>query len=135
MEKTVFFEAQLQARRLYTLLNEVLDISQQMLEAADRGDEVTIHLLLGERGELIHRLSKMKNMLDLQYESDNTIESKRIKSLLNGDSPQNEEEQPLAAQVIANQNLLQTVLEIDQRLNRKVAQEDSVYNSDLHTSL
>ena len=38
-------------KRMYTLLNEAFDISKQLAEAIERGDQVAIRILLSMRRE------------------------------------------------------------------------------------
>ena len=49
-------------RKKYNYLNEVLDLSQQMGEALDRADQVSIQMLLALRGEPVLHLQEVDQL-------------------------------------------------------------------------
>ena len=51
MEASILLDAHVQAKRIYNLLNEVMDVSRQMAEAVDRDDQVAIQMLVSMREE------------------------------------------------------------------------------------
>lgn len=127
MDASTLLDAHVQAKRIYSLLNEVMDISRQMAEAMDRDDQVAIQLLVSMREEPVRKLRQARLALREQRDALGPEESGRMTELLNGGEPQTPEEAPLAAQVGANRRLLEQVLELDKVLNRKVTREESVY--------
>ena len=48
METPALLDAHVQLKRIYTALNEALDVTRQLAEAADRDDEVAARMLLME---------------------------------------------------------------------------------------
>lgn len=127
MDATVLAKAQMQAKRIYILLNEVLDVSCQLAEALDRDDQVTVRMLVSMRNEPVRKLQQARKALEEQRDSLPSGEKARLAELLNGAAPAVEEEKMLAGQVGANQRLLKQVLELDERINRKIAREKSIY--------
>ncbi len=127
MESTVLLEALVQEKRMYTLLNEVMDLSVQLADAVDRDDQVTLHLLLGMRAEPLAKLQNVRKALENQRDSLETNDRARFVKLLNGEPAEEDEERPLANQVCANHRLLSRVIECDERISRKLAKEHSIY--------
>ncbi len=127
MEASTLLDAHVQAKRIYNLLNEVMDVSRQMAEAMDRNDQVAIQMLVSMREEPIHKLRQARRVLKEQREALEPETARRLTQLLNGEEAETEAEAPLAAQVGANRRLLTQILELDQVLNRKMTREKSVY--------
>ena len=129
MEDSVLLEAQIQQKKMHNLLSELMDLTRQLMEAADRGDEVTIQLLVGMRNDPLEKMRTVRWALEQQRDSLRPEEGQRLASLLNGGAPENEAEKPLANQVAVNNRLLKELIEYDRRLSLKIAQEDSVYET------
>ena len=127
MEQDVILKAHVQAKRIYSLLAEVLDLSRQLTEALDRNDQVTVRMLVSMRREPINKLRLARAVLEEQKMELPAEDGKRLAELLNGEPAREEVEQALAAQVQMNRRLLQQVLELDKTLSLKVAREKSFY--------
>ena len=127
MEASTLLDAHVQAKRIYNLLNEVMDVSRQMAEAMDRDDQVAIQMLVSMREEPVHRLRQARRSLKEQRDALEPEAALRLTQLLNGEEAETEAEAPLAAQIGANRRLLEQVLELDRVLNRKLTREKSIY--------
>lgn len=127
MDASTLMDAHVQAKRIYSLLNEVMDISRQMAEAVDRDDQVAIQLLVTMREEPVRKLRQARRTLEEQRDTLDAETGRHLAGLLNGEEPKTREEAPLAAQIGANRRLLAQVMELDQVLNRKVTREESFY--------
>lgn len=127
MEASVLLKAQVNTKRIYLLLNEVLDLSSQLAQALDREDQVTIRMLISMRREPIDKLKQARSVLLEMKQALPPEDAQRLAELLNGADAQEKEETELANQVRANQRLLKQVLELDKRLNQKLARENSIY--------
>ncbi len=127
MEASTLLDAHVQAKRIYNLLNEVMDVSRQMAEAMDRDDQVAIQMLVSMREEPVHRLRQARRALKEQRDALEPEAALRLTQLLNGEEAETEAEAPLAAQIGANRRLLEQVLELDRVLNRKLTREKSIY--------
>lgn len=125
MEASTLLDAHVQAKRIYNLLNEVMDVSRQMAEAMDRDDQVAIQMLVSMREEPVHRLRQARRALKEQRDALEPEAALRLTQLLNGEEAETEAEAPLAAQIGANRRLLEQVLELDRVLNRKLTREKS----------
>lgn len=124
---TVLLDAQVQAKRMYSLLNEVMDLSRQLADALDRDDQVAVQMLVSMREEPIKRLRQARRVLEEQRDSLAPKSRARLSALLNGEAPESPEEEPLAGQVGVNQRLLRQILDLDEGINRKLAREKSCY--------
>ncbi len=127
MDASTLMDAHVQAKRVYNLLNEVMDISRQMAEAMDRDDQVAIQMLVSMREEPVRKLRLARRALEEQRDALEPETARRLSQLLNGAEAESEMEQPLTAQIGANRRLLSQVLELDQILNRKLTREESIY--------
>lgn len=124
---SALLDAQVQTKRIYSLLNEVMDISRQLADALDRNDQVTVQMVISMREEPIKRLRTAQAALAEQKNSLDPESGGRLEALLNGAPAETPEEEALAGQVGTNRRLLAQILDLDRILNRKVAREKSIY--------
>ena len=127
MEQKYLLDAHVQARKMYNLLGEVRDLSQQLAEALDRDDEVTIQMILSMRHEPIGELTRIQEVLREQAENAAQAGDGRLRELLNGAEAAVPEENGLAAQVAMNGRLRKQVQALEERLNRKISRENSIF--------
>lgn len=127
METSTLLDAQVQTKRIYGLLNEVMDISRQMAESMDRDDQVAIQMLVSMREEPVRKLRQARRALEEQRDALDPEAARRLARLLNGEAAETEAEEPLVAQVRTNRRLLEQLLELDRVLNRKLTREESIY--------
>lgn len=128
IKERVWMNTLVQAKRLGNLLDEVLDLSRQMAEALNRGDEVVVQMLMEMRAEPIHNLKLTDQVLRSQKEELSGEDGERLAGLLNGTiEPESKEETMLARQADANRRLHQKVMELERILNKKIAREKSIY--------
>lgn len=131
MKQADLLEAHVQVKRMSNLLIEIENLSRQMAEAVDRNDQVAVRMLLSMRQEPIDNLRLAEQTLRQKIALLETPEdAQRLAALLNGDAAQEEAEAPLVAQVAANARLYGKVIELDKAINRKIAGEKSVYQSE-----
>lgn len=128
MDQKKLTDIHVQIRRIYNLLGEVLDLSQQLASSLDRNDQVAMSMLLGMRNEPIERMQMAKEAIHQQLNDMPANEAEQMRALLNGAPPQNSQEEGLAAQVAANERLLKQVQTLDRQINLKIAHEQSVYS-------
>ena len=114
-------------RKKYNLLSEVMDLSQQLGEALDRSDDVSVRLLVSMRQDPILRLEEIKAAIGAKRDSMPPEEGERVNDLNGGAQPRDEDETVYLNQVGSVRRILERVLELDQRLNRRMAGNDSFY--------
>lgn len=127
MEQKAMLDALVQVKRMGNLLNEVQDLTQQLAEAIDRDDKVSVELLVSMRREPIDKLAAAEDVLANQVSSLPPEDGARLLALLGGADAAAEEEKPLAGLVGSNRRRLEQVLAQDKILNRKLARENSAY--------
>lgn len=127
MEQAKLMDTHVQLRRIYNLLGNVLDLTQQMAEAVDRNDSVSAEMLLSMRGEPLRQIMQAREAIERQLEAALPQDREYLRGLLNGASASGALEKSLANQVAMNGRLLKQVQELDKALNLKMTREQSVY--------
>jgi len=114
-------------RKKYNLLSETMDLSQQLGEAMDRNDDVSLRLVVALRQEPILGLEEVKRAIENKLEGLSPEDRKRVSELAGGAAPEGEEEAAYFNQAGSARRLLERVVELDRRLNRRMAGENSFY--------
>ena len=127
MEASALMDAHVQLKRIYTALNEALDLTRQLADAVDRDDQVATQMLVSMRQEPTDKLAQAKQALDQQRQSLPPSAAARLSAILRGEAAESAEEAPLTAQIGVNQRVLKQLVELDQVVNRKLAREKSIY--------
>lgn len=126
LEPSVLLDAQVQMKRIYTQLTEVMDLSRQIAEAADRNDQVSVQLLVAMREEPVQKLGQARRSLEIQRDSLPEEQGRRLAALLDGAPAESPEETALADQTAMSRRLLRQVVELDTVLNRRITGGKSV---------
>ena len=127
MTKNDWLDLSVLERKKYNLLSEVLDVSRQLGEAMDRSDEVSVRLLLSMRQEPILQLEELKRAVLFKRESLTGEERERVAALAAGSAEPEEEESSFFEEAGRCRRLLERVIELDRRLNRRLAGKNSFY--------
>ena len=127
MTKSDWMDLTVLERKKYNCLSEVLGLSQQLGEALDRSDDVSVRLLVSMRQDPILRLEEIKAAIGAKRDSMPPEEWERVNDLNGGAQPRDEDETVYLNQVGSVRRILERVLELDQRLNRRMAGDDSFY--------
>ena len=127
METPALMDAHVQLKRIYTALNEALDLTRQLADAVDRDDQISAQMLISMRQEPTDKLAMAQQALEQQRRSLPAGDAARLSALLKGAAAETEAEAPLAAQVGVNQRVLKQLVELDRVVNRKLAREKSIY--------
>ena len=114
-------------RKKYNCLSEVLGLSQQLGEAMDRNDDVSVRMLVAMRQDPLLQLQELKRAVDTKRESLSQEDRDRLSALNQGAPPQEGEETAYQGQAGSVRRLLERVLELDERLNRRLAGGNSFY--------
>lgn len=129
MEQNDVMDLLVLAKRVNGKLTEILDLTGQMAEAVDRQDQISVQILVSMRQEPIAHLEEMKESTSCRLEQVSPQDAQYLRALSEGNEAAAREEtgKLLAAQSAANLRLLRRVLELDRRVNQKLAGKDSVY--------
>ena len=114
-------------RKKYNHLSEVMDLSQQMGEALDRNDQVSLRMLISLRQDPILQLEELQRAINIKRESLPDEDRERLSALLSGAAPQGEEETTYFNQTGSARRLLERIIQLDERLNRRMGGKDSFY--------
>lgn len=127
MEASALLDAHVQLKRAYTALNEALDLTRQIAEAADRNDEVSAQMLVSMRQDPTDKLAMAQQALAQQRQALPENDGARLAALLKGAAAETPEETPLVSQIALNQRVLKQLVELDRAVSRKLAREKSIY--------
>lgn len=114
-------------RKKYNCLSEVMDLSRQMGEALDRNDDVSLRMLLAMREDPLLQLRELQQAVEEKKERLSPEDRERAAALGRGADPQGEEETTYHSQAGSARRLLERIVELDERLNRRLAGESSFY--------
>ena len=115
--------------RICAKLNETLGLSQELAEAVERQDQVSVKLLLSSRQKPILELQELYAAIKLKRCDLPGGDEEDFDRLVSGGAAETEEERPVAAQQAANQRLLERLIGLDRRLNEILCKERSIYKT------
>ena len=108
-------------------LHEVYELTRQIAEAADRRDELSIEMLLGEREIPLRAAYETEAQIREELENLPEAEAARLDALLRGEDAGTEEEAELADQVTQYRRLVGAIIETDKRLSLRLGGKGSFY--------
>ena len=126
MDEQVLKVAVSAEQKMYTALSEVMELTQELADAFQRQDQVSVQMFLGMRQEPIDRLESCKAMLERQCLQLPPADQTVLRGILGGETPP-PQAQKLGELVQKNKRLLDRILEVDQRLNLRIGGEHSFY--------
>ena len=103
-----------QLRKRYTLLTEMMDLTQQMGEALDRDDAASFSMLLAMRQDPIQTMKEHKEMIQSSAEPVRA----RWDALCRGEAAQDESEQRVVEQMQQNKQLIDRLIPLDQKIQK-----------------
>ena len=116
-------------KRIGNLFTEVEDMTNQLADAVDRQDEVSINLVMSMRTDPIGKLAEADHALRQQLTELDEKDSVRIREILNGNASAalGETEQMLATQAAQNIRNHKRLMEKDKIVNQKITRDKSIY--------
>ena len=108
-------------------LREVLELTQQIAEAADRRDELAVEMLLGEREAPLREAYETQSQIREDLERLPAAEAIRLDALLRGAEAESEEEAALAEQTAQYRRLIGKIVDLDKRLSLRLGGRSSFY--------
>ena len=127
MEDTALLNAHVQLKKMYTNLNETLDLSRQLAEAVDRDDQVAIHMLRAMRQEPILHLEEVDRVAKERRKSLMPEERQRLEELTRGAAAESASEKTFLEQASQARRLLERVVDLDRRISLRMAGDQSFY--------
>ena len=114
-------------RKKYNYLCEVLDLTQQLGQSLDRNDPVSMKILVSMRQEPIQSLEELNCSIRQRKVEFSSEEQRRISELLSGAAPADASETAFCNQAGLARRQLERVLELDRRINLRLAGKQSFY--------
>lgn len=129
MEEKILQELLVQQKKKYIQLTEVLNVTVQMADAVERDDNVSMSLLIAMRQEPLLVIDEIQQTVGERLESLPAGTAAHLRALLTGRGTEKAapEEQTLDDQCQMNFRLLNRIVAIDKRLNKKVGKGQSYY--------
>jgi Tfp pilus assembly protein PilX len=129
MEQQKVMDALVQSKRMNRYLTETFDLTQQLAEALDREDEVTVKMLFNMRAESIEHTKEADAALrELCHTMPTDQDKQRLRALLAGGASEDTFEKQLSEQSMSNKRRLSQIQELDKRISMKLAREKSAYH-------
>lgn len=128
MTDKTLIEVHILMRKRFNLLTEVFQLTQQMGDSIDRKDQVTMVSFMEERQEALRQLSLIREDVNEYLAQESQKDRIHLKKILAGKVSTNSKEEALKNQVLSSKELLRKIVELDKRLNQRVAGKDSMYN-------
>lgn len=111
-------------------LNEIIDITKELDEAADRDDQVSMGMLISARQQPVLELQELRSNVELKRRALRDKDLELFCQIYEQEGPVGPPEQALAERVRANRRLLGRVSEMDRRINQRICREKSIYNQE-----
>ena len=128
MERFELEELTRRQRSQIPLLTELGDLTNQLRQAMERRDEVSLQMLMNMREDPLHRLQEIDEGLRAYLLRMPQPDAVRARALLVGeDEPENEAEAALAAQAASCRRMLEKVRQADRQLNLQLCGNRSFY--------
>lgn len=129
-EQTLSFAHAIE-RQMYTSLTEIAELTDQLSDAVNRQDQVSVRLFLSMRQEEIDRMLGHRAALRRHCAELSAQDGARLRRLLAGtvdDEPLPPEAQPLLKQVDSNRKLLERICQADRSVSRRFGGSASFYS-------
>lgn len=115
-------------KKMYLALSEVEELTQELSQAVNRRDQVSVRMFLAMRQEQIDQLSEQKTLLRRQCARLPAAEGDLLRQLLNErEPPPCSGAEALIQQVARNRLLLDRVLRADRQVSRRLGGNASFY--------
>lgn len=129
MEPFELDDMRVRRRKQTITLIETQDLTKQLLQAAERHDQVSVQMLLSMRQEPVLKLQEQEEGILQRLREIPEKDAIRLNELLYGDPPRSPEEKPLSDQVAQYRRLLENVVQMDKMLSVKLGGRRSFYNT------
>lgn len=128
MTRDDWLELTVLERKKYNHLTEVQDLTGQLAESLDRNDQVSVRMLIAMRQDPIRLLAEVDSSEKTRYVALGDEAYARILELRQGAQPQDDGERIYLEQAGKTRRLLEQVVELDRRLSKRMAGEQSFYH-------
>lgn len=127
-EQSVMIALALERRR-YTALSEVMELTEELSQALQRQDQVSVQMFLRMRQEPVNQLREYQALERKQQAELPEEDARNLKELLSGDGVgQTPQAQSLVRLAGQNRDLLERVLRADRQISVKLGGKKSFYH-------
>lgn len=115
-------------KTMYRALTELEELTQELAQAVDRRDQVTIRMFLSLRREQLNILNRQKTILRRQCAQLSPEDGELLRRLLwEKEPPACDGSQELVEQAARNRSLLERLIQADARASRRLGGAGSFY--------
>lgn len=116
-------------RKRYTALTEVMELTEELSQALQRQDQVSVQMFLRMRQEPVNQLREYQALERKQQAGLTEEDAQSLKELLSGDGMgQTPQAQSLARLAGQNRDLLERVLRADRQISVRLGGKKSFYH-------
>jgi len=108
-------------------LMEIADLTDQLSQAVERRDEVSVDMLLNMREDPIRQVQELEKRIQEHLRTLPPEEAARLSELLKGEPAQGPEEEKLSAQVLQDRRLLERIQKADNQTSVRLGGKRSFY--------
>ncbi|MBD5162079.1 MAG: hypothetical protein HDT14_08725 [Oscillibacter sp.] len=127
MTRDDWLELTVLERKKYNLLVEIQDATRQLAETLDRNDEVAVRMMVTMRQDPIRHLAEVDGGEKARRAALPEEDGRRVEVLLEGGEPRDDGERVFMDQVGKTRRLLKQVMDLDRRINIRMAGDHSFY--------
>lgn len=128
MTKDDWLELTVLERKKYNYLVELQDLTGQLAENLDRGDQVSVRMLVAMRQDPLRLLAEVDNSEKVRLAAWPEEGRLRAQALREGAEPADDGERVFLEQGKKTRRLLEQVVDLDRRVSVKMAGENSFYH-------
>ena len=129
MDSQVIAAALATERKCYAALTEVMELTQDLSDAVQRQDQVTVQMFLSMRQEPINQLKEYRSLQRKRCASLPEEESAALWKVLTGKGGDGTDQlQELEKLVGQNQSLLERIQQVDRQVSVKLGGKKSFYS-------
>lgn len=127
MMEQAILSALAQQKKRFAKLTDAATLTEQLADAADRNDEVSVQVVLSMRQEPLMHLAEIDKSIRSGLLTLPEEEAIRMHALLGGCAAESPAEQKLTDQIAMNARLLARIRTLDERISRKMGGSESYY--------
>ncbi len=128
MNKDGWMELTVLEKKKYNYLAEIQDVTKQLAECLDRNDQVAARMLVAMRQDPIRLLAEVDEGMKARLAGLPPEDQERASGLRRGAEPQNDGQRIFREQAGKTRRLLEQVVELDRRVNLRMAGANSFYS-------
>lgn len=114
-------------KRQFLALTELVGLTEELAQAVDRKDQISVKMVLSMRQEPCQRLQETDTAIREKLLKAPEDEAIRLSALLNGQPAESPREEALCQQVVQNSRLLKKITELDRQVSLRLGGKRSFY--------